>query len=231
MINDKNGIPDITFYKLTLLAALSKQLNQYFPDGDLSNFDVFDPKKFPEPENYVAIRTYGVLKIKALNKFFKISNDEVIINEWYSLINDIVNCPHYCEMKTSHTSVMSFWAQALQCKEISWGPSIKRLLHIVLSLPVSSAEAERGFSTLKYIRDTHRNRLTPKNLDAMMRIKLNGPDELNHFAAEKYAKKWIDKGHLATDNKIGIRNVVSYNVANDEDIELKKKYLLKSTIF
>lgn len=72
---------------------------------------------------------------------------------------------------------------------MEWGTNMKRFLHIVLSLPISSAEAERGFSTLKYIRGTHRSRSTPKNLDAIMHIKLNGPDDLDYFAAAKYAKK------------------------------------------
>lgn len=234
LINDSNEIPDISAYRTSLLTSLLSQMNVYFPDGSLSNFDVFDPKKFPEADNYVAMRTYGLNKIKELNIFFKINNDEtIIVKEWQTLINEIVNHPNYCEMKSDKTSAMAFWAQALKWDQISWGLNIKRLLQIVLSIPISSAEAERGFSTLKYIRDTHRARLTPKNLDAMMRIKINGPDELHHFAAAKYAKSWINSGHYATDDKRGaqLEENIPYTVANDDDIEMKKKYLLKSTLF
>lgn len=78
---------------------------------------------------------------------------------------------------------------------------------------------ERGLSTLKYIRDTCRARLTPKNLDAILRIKINGPDELDC--------------KIATDNKMGARrpDSISYNVVDDEDIETRKKYLLKGVLF
>lgn len=127
---------------------------------------------------------------------------------------------------------MAFWSQALKCKNISWGSNIKRMLQIVLSIPISSAEAERGFSMLKYLRDAHRARLTPKNLDAMMRIKVNGPDDLSNFAAAKYAKKWIDDGHFASDSKIRAKNrETTSNIITDDDIDTKKKYLLKSSLF
>lgn len=211
------------------------QLNSYFPNGSLDNFDVFDPKKLPEADDYVAMRTYGLIKIKALNQFFKISSDDTIIKEWQSLISEIVDCPNYCEMKSGQTSVMAFWALALKCEKISWGSNIKRLLHTVLSIPISSAEAERGFSTLKYLRDTHRARLTPKNLDAMMRIKVNGPDDLSLFPAAKYAKKWIDDGHFATDSKIRTKKQETTSDIitddNEDGIDKNKKNLLKSSLF
>lgn len=230
MINDNDEISSIAEYRIELLTALIAQLNIYFPDGGLNNFDVFDPHKMPDSDNYVALRTYGLTKIKDLNKYFKIVGDETIVKEGQSLLSEIVDCPNYCEMRSSQTSPMAFWAQVLKCKQISWGQNIKRLLHIVLSIPISSAEAERGFSSLKYIRDTHRSRLMPKNLDAILRIKINGPDDLHHFAAEKYAKKWIDDGHLATDNKLGAKSI-SYNVASDDELDMKKKILINSTLF
>lgn len=228
LTDDNDEIPDISKYRTQLLSALLDRLNDYFPDGSLSNFDVFDPKKLPDSNNYVSIRTYGSIKIKALNSFFKICDDEVIIEEWQTLISDIVNYPNYCEMKSEQTSVRAFWAQALKWEQISWGSNIKRLLHIVLSIPISSAEAERGFSILKYIRDSHRTRLTPQNLDAIMRIKINGPDNLDFFPAARYAKKWIDDGHLSTDN---IMRAKCPESQNDDEIDKKKQYLLKSNLF
>lgn len=71
---------------------------------------------------------------------------------------------------------------------------------------------------------------TPKNLDAAMRIKINGPDELDYFSAARYAKSWIDDGHLSTDNKIAARRPESHNI-NDEETETKKNNLLKSILF
>lgn len=66
-----------------------------------------------------------------------------------------------------------------------------------------------------------------------MRIKMNGPDEFEYFAAAKYAWNWIKK-HLPTDSKIGAKNENSKQseiLLDPENAEAKKKYLLKSTIF
>lgn len=60
LLDDKAEIPDVAHYRAELINALLLQLNAYFPDGHLDNFDVFDPKNMPEQDNYVAIRTYGI---------------------------------------------------------------------------------------------------------------------------------------------------------------------------
>lgn len=52
---------------------------------------------------------------------------------------------------------------------------------------------------------------------------MNGPDELKYFAAAKYAKKWIDGGHSLTDSEESF----SFNVASDDEIEMKKEVLLE----
>lgn len=153
--DDKNDIPDVSVYRTALIDALLIQFNSYFPDGHLDSFSVFDPKNMPDPKDYAGIRTYGLTKIKELNQYFKICADEIILNEWQSVIADILVHPNYCVINSSHTTASAFWSQTL--KWADWKPCVKRLVYIILSLPISSAEAERGFSTLKYIRDDHRN--------------------------------------------------------------------------
>lgn len=154
LIDDKGGIPDVNQYRKKLIEALLKQLDAYFPDGHLNNFMIFDPKKMPESDGYVALRMYGLIEIKELNKYFQICNEDKILNEWQSLLESIVSCPNYCTIKSSQTSVSAFWGRLLKWSDISWGSCTKRLVHTVFSIPVSSAEAERGFSILKYVRDS-----------------------------------------------------------------------------
>lgn len=229
--NDVSNVPELIAYRTLLLDLLLAELKSYFPDGDLSNFDVFDPLNMPNPNDYASVRMYGIIKIKELNIFFKIGNEKAILDQWQALLDSIVSSPNYCQIKNSRTTVFAFWSQLLKWPEIIWGNEIKRLLFTVLSIPISSAEAERGFSALKYVRDSHRSRLTPTSLDAIMRIKLNGPDELDYFAASKYARNWV-KNHFPTDHKsYGQKETTSHSLLEEENIELKKKYLLKSTIF
>lgn len=231
LMNDESDIPEINEYRTIMLDLLLAEFKKYFPDGNLNYFNVFDPKEMPNVDDYVGVRTYGILEIKELNHFFKISEDDIILDNWHALLNSIVSNPNYCQIKNGRTSVFAFWSQILKWSDIEWHDDVKRLLFCVLSLPISSAEAERGFSTLKYIRDTHRNRLTPESLDATLRIKLNGPDELEYFAAAKYALKWIKTGHFATDSRVQVRKGDTISLLEENNRELRKKYLLKSTIF
>lgn len=231
--NDQDDIPEINEYRTRLLDMLLSEFEKYFPDGDLKNYDALDPMNMPKPDDYVSARTYGIIKIKELNNYFQIGDESTVLNEWQKLLESVVTSPNYCQIKNSRTSAFAFWSQLLKWPEIDWSSNIKRLIYTVLAIPISSAEAERGFSSLKYIRDTHRSRLTPTNLDAIMRIKLNGPDELDYFAAAKYARKWINGGNYPTDSKAGMRKEesISHSLLEEENIEMQKKYLLKSTIF
>lgn len=61
-----------------------------------------------------------------------------------------------------------------------------------------------------------------------MRIKINAPDEIENFAASKYAKEWIDKNHKRTDDPLHKRPKVS-NLEETE--EFHKKWLPRSTLF
>lgn len=187
--NDEESFPDVIEYKNTIFDALLNQFNDYFPDGDLDIFNVLDPMSMPLPNDEASTRTYGITKIADINDYFKITNKDDIILQWQNLLLSIVISDNYCHIRTEKTSISAFWSQLLKWPEIIWDTEIKRLVQTVLSIPISSAEAERGFSTMKYLRDSRRNRLVPKTLDAMMRIKLNGPDELDYFPAARYADK------------------------------------------
>ena len=54
-------------------------------------------------------------------------------------------------------------------------PLLSKLAGCALSLPVSNAECERGFSAMKHTKTTLRNRLATRSIDALLHISLNGP--------------------------------------------------------
>lgn len=104
---------------MVIIDALSAEFNHYFPDGNLNSFYVFYPVRMPQLDDYVGVRTYGILKIKHLNLFFRIANDEQVIDEWQALLLSIVSSPKYCQIKNSYTRVMAFWSQFLKWPEIT----------------------------------------------------------------------------------------------------------------
>ena len=55
-------------------------------------------------------------------------------------------------------------------------PNLCKLAQICLILPVSTADCERAFSTMKHVKTPLRNRLNTKTLDALLRIRIEGPD-------------------------------------------------------
>ena len=55
-------------------------------------------------------------------------------------------------------------------------PSVLSLIDLVLSLPASSAEAERGFSLMKTIKTDWRSRLTVDSVSDLMTINLDSPE-------------------------------------------------------
>ena len=68
-------------------------------------------------------------------------------------------------------------------------PNFAVLASIALVIPVSTAECERCFSSMKRIKTTLRNRMETDTLDQLMRIANEGPKP-EDFNFEKAADLW-----------------------------------------
>lgn len=85
----------------------------------------------------------------------------------------------------------------------SMGDHLQKLMSTVSTLPVSTAECERGFSAMNDILTDERNRMMIETLNSLLFISVNGP-EVEFFPAEKYAELWIREGwHTADDAAMG----------------------------
>ncbi len=58
-------------------------------------------------------------------------------------------------------------------------PDIVIIMKILLTIPIGSCEAERSFSCMKRIKTALRNRLLNININSLMNISINGPEELS----------------------------------------------------
>ena len=67
-------------------------------------------------------------------------------------------------------------------------------------IPIGSASAERGFSIMNTIRTDLENRMKPPMLAAILRIKVNMPNDVEQFRAVHYARKWISENHKRSDD-------------------------------
>lgn len=79
--------------------------------------------------------------------------------------------------------------------------AIKQLNDTIATIPVTSADAERGFSTMNVICTSLRSSLKTPRLAGLMFISLLGP-QLRDFNPRPYVLKWLSAGHrAATDNQ------------------------------
>lgn len=73
-------------------------------------------------------------------------------------------------------------------------PSLSYLASIALILPLSTADCERGFSTLKRIKTDARNRLKTDTLDKLIRLSSEGPS-MSEFNFDRAATLWSSRSN------------------------------------
>jgi hypothetical protein len=188
--------PTLSSIRGTFVDELLKQIENYFPEGSMQMFAVFLPGKLPkitsDVTTYVAdvadvALRFGMDPVRCSNEFALLL---------HSLIDD--HFEEYC-LHSNKNDPIGFWTHFLNSDTIEFGSDIKSLIRKVLVVPITTAEVERGFSILTHIKYDRRSRLTPKNLRNIMFLRINGPEPEN-LDAVKYAKKWIESGHMATDD-------------------------------
>ena len=76
----------------------------------------------------------------------------------------------------------------MQCGELA--PNFLRLVDFILTIPATSAEAERGFNIMEMVKTNVKNRITEQSLNTLLRIILLSLDEDN-FEPKKAINHWI----------------------------------------
>lgn len=69
---------------------------------------------------------------------------------------------------------------------------LKKLMNRVYTIPVSTADCERGFSKMNIVCTPVRSQLTVEHLSSLMFVSLNGPP-LQTWEPMKYVKSWLAK--------------------------------------
>nr|XP_006813033.1 PREDICTED: zinc finger protein 862-like [Saccoglossus kowalevskii] len=106
------------------------------------------------------------------------------------------------------------YARFVDLSEVTWAqvnsalvdkcPNILALIDLVLSMPASSFEAERGFSLMKIIKTDWRSRLKDSTLSDLMMVKLESP-EIGKFSPNAAINLWFNKNRrpFFNDKKMG----------------------------
>ncbi len=228
--------------RFKLIEHLKNEIKSYLPGNGIDAYKILDPKHFPEDS--ANQETYGLADIMNLAKRYGIDPMQAA-SGWKILLPALTSSPDWCTMKKSE--VKNFWTYYLENNYIELKDDIRKLIRSVLVTPIGSADAERGFSVLFHVRQKRRSRLTAKNLDNILRLRLNGCKDIALFPAPTFAEMWV-KNHLRSDSRervnpesvspespeppdsMSLDEEDNDNDDNDED-DQNKKYLDGSIMF
>jgi hypothetical protein len=126
-------VPKLTSIRQTLLNALEAELNIYFPDSELQNYDIFLPENIPQDTSQ--LETYGQVEIGKIAKFFGLDGD-LLKRDWLILLNKLLSDPDVrCAVSNQPPHI--FWPYIL--KNINGIPeSMIKMMRKILSLPIGN---------------------------------------------------------------------------------------------
>ena len=184
---EDHQLPIITLAIESIATDLENEINSYFPSDIMKLFDSFDHRKFPigsDPQ-------FGSEGIKQLA--VKLRLDQIrVLAEWNSLKDKIKSeLENECGLRA--IKPREFWTRILNKYDDGWHDldSIFRVLKTGLVIPIGSADVERAFSQMNFVKNKYKNMMSPKVLEADLRIRLNAPDDLSQFRAVKHALHYL----------------------------------------
>lgn len=223
--DESEGIPQLLEIRERFLDSIIAQIKSYFPSSDLKLFRVFLPKEIPNEIGKAL--TYGVVEINRLCEVFKMSECLRLVSDWGELLISIIDSEDFCIYKTRNTETHVFWSHFLNAQGIVWSERTKKLIQSILVIPIGSAEAERGFSIFNHIKTSRRSTMLGRHVEDVMRVRINTADDLEKFAASRYAAKFVKDHHLRTDDPRHRKKKV---VSLLEEDEMKKKFMPKLSV-
>ncbi|XP_013402713.1 zinc finger protein 862 [Lingula anatina] len=200
-------VNDLTQFLKDSISTIEERFGDVLRDQDsvCENVQVFNVSKWPS-KNSVKFEEYGDEKIEKLSEHFRRTLDNAGFKtsmcqvEWPQFKKSVL------ELHEKGQDTVSFLTRMLTVHKDIY-PNICALLAIVMVLPVSTADAERGFSLMKRIKTDWRASLTPSSLSNLMTVKLSKV-KLDKFVPDSAYGKWLADGRRVLDPKKYARKIV-----------------------
>lgn len=185
MNNLKNNIID------KAVSYIDKRFVAFY-SPPLKHFKVFDIREWPQEREQLA--SYGKNDISALVEIFKcvLSDEEcnAIKAEWTSVKSRLTSKANNVQ---SGTDVVDVFSNILLINP----PNLKNiitLIKLMLTISVSTAVVERGFSSLNRIKTSLRSTMTQECLKNHLMVSINTPSVRNFEATEDVLNTWMESG-------------------------------------
>lgn len=206
-----------------LLEGLLVSLNRRFSDlssGILQATHITEFSSWPDKTNMEA---FGDDEITTLVQHFQavlVNSDTVpdrILEEWTILKFKIYNCKQWCEALKKIT-----WSEVNR-KYKEDCPNLLTLVDLLLTIPASTAECERGFNLMKQIKNDWRCALANNTLNDLMTILLYGAN-VGSYNPARAVELWLADGarRKRPDFMEGKIQVLSDDSGDEEDHGLAK---------
>lgn len=159
----------------------------------LSSFSIFELGHLPSRHSN-SLSSYGKEEIEMLAKFY--GSDRIVNGRVFKRLVDPQELQtewdwfkdwYHHQYGNSPTDTKKFWL-SLDKVQFQY-PNLAKLGKIYLLLPISSVDAERGFSAMGRIKTKLRNSMNNDLLNALMFISVNGPP-LESYDAVKAVTRW-----------------------------------------
>ncbi len=169
---------------------LIENIKDRFPDtGIHAVFDVLNPSNLPQTPEEAMDSKYGESQVEELQKHYGNENSPFIdsdklMAEWSDLRTYMIL--HYLSKPMKEVlQMLSKTGSALS----TIYPNFSKLAQVCLCIPLSTADCERAFSTMKRIKTRLRSQLKNKTLNNCMRISMEG-SSLEYFDFDKSLHTW-----------------------------------------
>ncbi|WAR27958.1 hypothetical protein MAR_013662, partial [Mya arenaria] len=183
--NDVSDFKSNVFNKF--IDAVVNNLESRFPlIPVLGSFSMFNPTTVPEDQAERNDHCKDELQM-LVERFTAVLPDATEAASEYRVLKNTIHQDLGLQ-KTSTTVLMEKVAGPL--KEAM--PNFRLLAAVGLLLQTSTADCERGFSTLKRVKTAQRNRLQNEALNAVLRVSMEGPSvaDFSKTEAEKMVFEW-----------------------------------------
>ena len=151
-----------------------------------SDFKVFNFMQWPYDK--VELVSYGMVEVNRLIQHFTpvLTEEEIesALHEWLAFKIHVSNLRH-TQLRIVYRDLMN--------PPVSMKHFLP-LLEIMLTLSMSTAQVERGFSHMNIIKRADQSNLANDSLNNCMEIKINGPADIKDFTANAAIDHWFNSG-------------------------------------
>ena len=171
------------------IEKLIDNITERFVDSDLLGalITLFNSKKAASSIESVGLEQYGNNAISSIAAHFSTTVDSQRLQlEWMRFKHILLT--QFSEMPENEVMAVI----SSDSSYSSLYPYIPKIASIALTLPVSTADCERGFSMMNRIKTDQRSRLKTSTLDKLIRLSSEGPS-MDNFDYDAAVSLWAER--------------------------------------